>query len=63
MANIAVVQISDNVVINKIVAEPTAPAYDGTYFVEILDGVMCDMGWIWDGSVFINPNPPVEEFI
>jgi hypothetical protein len=39
-------------------AVDTAP--DGSFLVEILDGVMCDIGWIWDGSIFINPNPPEE---
>lgn len=63
MANLAVVRIDDNIVINMIVAEPSDPAYEGTYFVEILDGVMCDIGWLWNGSVFIDPNPPAEEVI
>lgn len=40
-------------------ADPNVdPAPDGTFLVGIQDGVMCDIGWIWDGSIFINPNPP-----
>lgn len=58
MSNCAVVEITDNVVINKIVAEPTDTPPDGTYLVLIPDGVMCDIGWIWNGSEFIDPNPP-----
>ena len=27
--------------------------------VNIPDGVMCDIGWLWDGTSFINPEPPV----
>lgn len=66
MANIAVIQTYEvpgntiDVVVNKIVAEPTDPAYDGTYFVEIPDGVMCDIGWIWDGVTFSDPTPPAQ---
>lgn len=61
MSTCAVVQLSDNVVINKIVAEPTDLAPDGTQLIPIPEGVMCDMGWTWNGSEFVNPNPPVEE--
>lgn len=58
----AVVQISDNIVVNKIVAEPTDLAPNDTYLVVIPDGVMCDMGWTWNKTEFVNPNPPpVEE--
>lgn len=55
MSNCAVVQTSDNVVVNKIVAEPTDLAPDGTYLVLIEDGVVCDMGWIWNGTEFVAP--------
>lgn len=60
MSNCAVVQSSDNVVINKIVAELTDLSPEGTYLVLISDGVMCDMGWTWNGTEFVNPNPPVD---
>lgn len=55
MINLAVIQLSDNVVVNKVVAETIdiSPP-DGCYFVQI-DGVMCDMGWTWNGSEFIAP--------
>ena len=55
MANCAVVQLIDNVVVNKIVAEPTDLAPDGCYLVLIPDEVPCDMGWTWDGTNFIEP--------
>lgn len=55
----AVCNLSDNVVINIIMADPNVdPAPDGTFLVGIQDGVECDIGWIWDGTTFINPNPP-----
>jgi len=46
-----------DVVINKIVAEPTEQAPEGTYLVEVPDGVMCDIGWVWDGQNFTDPTP------
>lgn len=60
MSNCAVVQLSDNIVVNKIVAEPTDLPPDETYLVLIPDGVMCDMGWLWDGTDFIEPEPPLS---
>jgi hypothetical protein len=61
MARIAVCQTSDNVVVNVILAEVTDPAYPDTQFIEILDGVWCDIGAIWNGTDFTNPNPPPQE--
>lgn len=61
MSNCAVVRLSDNVVINKIVAEPTDLAPDGTQLILIADGVMCDIGWIWNGTDFVDPNSPAVE--
>lgn len=55
MSNCAVVQISDNIVVNKIVADSTDVPPDGTMLVVIEDGVMCDIGWTWDGTNFIEP--------
>lgn len=55
--NAAVVDDQTNIVLNKIVADAaTDPAPDGTYLVNIPDGVMCDIGWLWDGTNFIDPN-------
>lgn len=62
MANAAVVQNDTNIVINKIVAEAGVdPAPDGTYLVNIPDDVMCDIGWLWDNTTFVNPNPSQGE--
>lgn len=55
MANCAVVSLETNIVVNKIVAEPIDLPPDGTYLVLIPDGVMCDIGWYWDGTNFIPP--------
>ena len=63
MARIAVCQTNDNVVINVILAEVTDPAYPNTYFIEIQDGVWCDIGAIWNGTDFTNPNSPPQEVI
>jgi hypothetical protein len=53
----AVVDTITNVVVNKIVADAaTDIAPDGTYLVNIPDGVMCDIGWLWDGTNFVDPN-------
>ena len=57
MSNCAVCQLSDGLVLNIIVADPTDPAYDGTQLIFIADGVMCDIGWTWDGTTFIDPTP------
>ena len=44
-----------------IVADPDVdPPPDGTYFVPIPDGVPCNIGWVWDGTTFVDPNPPPE---
>jgi hypothetical protein len=61
MARIAVCQLSDNVVVNVIIAEVTDPVFEGTQFIEIQDGVWCDIGAIWNGTDFTNPNPPPQE--
>lgn len=61
MSTCAVVSSLDNIVINKIVAEPTDLAPDGTYLVLIPNGVMCDIGWYWNGTEFIEPNSQLEQ--
>ena len=60
MFNYAVINISDNIVINKIVADLNYIAPDNTYLIQY-DDILCDIGWIWDGTQFINPNPIIEE--
>jgi len=53
----AVVRLEDNVVVNIIVAPPTEPAQNGCYLVDVSDGKFCDIGWVWNGTEFYNPNP------
>lgn len=60
MTTCAVVQLSDNVVINMIVANPESLAPEGTQLILISENVMCNMGWIWNGTEFVNPNPITE---
>lgn len=54
MSNCAVVQLSDGLVINKIVAEPHDLAPDGTQLI-CVDELLCDIGWTWNGTEFIAP--------
>ena len=58
----------DNVVENIIVAEPDDLAPVGCVLIAITD--RCDIGWVWNGSEFIDPNyseesesPPSEGVI
>jgi hypothetical protein len=57
----ACVDKATGLVINTIVAELTDPAPDHTYFIEIPEGVIASIGWTWNGTQFIDPNPPVPE--
>lgn len=56
MTNCAVVQLSDNIVVNRIVAEPTDLAPEGTQLIQC-DDMLCDIGWTWTGNEF---TPPTE---
>lgn len=62
----AVVSLTDNTVINVILADPSIdPAYEGTRLIGIDDNFPVRMGWIYDPATgqFTDPNPPVEEVI
>jgi hypothetical protein len=55
MARCAVVN-QQNIVVNIIVAEPGVdPAPEGFTFIET---DLAGPGWVWDGNIFTNPNPP-----
>lgn len=57
----AVVEIATNIVVNMIVADPAVdPAPEGCILVGV-DGITCDIGWIYDPSsgAFSNPNEAV----
>lgn len=60
--NCALVQSSDNVVVNMIVADPTVdPAPEGHVIVALPADSPVSFGWVRnpaDGT-FTNPNPPV----
>lgn len=60
MANCAVVQLSDGLVVNKIVAEPFDLAPKNCQLISI-DSIVCDIGWIWTGTGFVNPDEPITE--
>ena len=53
----AVIRTEDNVVVNIIVAPPTEPAQEGCYLVDVSDGKPCDIGWVWNGTNFYDPDP------
>lgn len=59
----AVCQISDGLVINIIVAVPSDNPPIGCELVEIMNEQPCDIGWFWNGTDFIDPNPPEPEVI
>ena len=50
--------IQDNIVTNIIVADAGDSVPEGVTLVEITSETEIDIGWSWDGTVFINPNPP-----
>jgi len=56
----AVCLLSDGLVINIIVAVPSDLPPDGCQLIEVMNGMLCDMGWTWDGTQF-NPPPVVVE--
>jgi hypothetical protein len=56
----AVVNDLSLIVENMIVADPTDPAPLGCFLVALADDQMCDIGWIYDGTGFYDPNPPAE---
>ena len=53
----AVCGVLDNVVINKIMASPEDTPPENTKLILVPDGVMCEVGYIWDGENFIDPIP------
>lgn len=53
--------VCDGVVRNIIMAVPSDPAETGCMLVEIMNGVMADIGWLYADGVFTDPNPPAPE--
>lgn len=59
----ALVQNSDNTVINIIVADPSVdPAPEGCTLVALPDDSPVSFGWIYDPATgqFTDPNPPAQ---
>lgn len=56
----AVINISDNICQNIIMASPSDQAPEGAYLIEIINGMTPNIGWAYDpeSMTFINPNPP-----
>ena len=63
MTTCAVCQLSDGLVINIIVAEPTDPCVEGCQLIVTPTeaGSYANIGFTWNGTEFINPNPQVDE--
>jgi hypothetical protein len=59
MTTCAVCQLTDGLIINVIVAEPTDPAPEGTQLIITPDseGNNAEIGGTWDGTQFL---PPAE---
>ena len=51
----AVCQLSDGLVINIIIADPSDSPPDGTQLVEVMNEQPCDIGWFWTGTEFTPP--------
>lgn len=56
----AVCQISDGLVVNLIMASPSDLAPEGCQLVELMNGQMCDIGWIWDGEFTFTAPPELN---
>lgn len=56
----AVCQLSDDLVINIIVASPSDLASDGCQLIEITEDQLCSIGSYWNGSTF---DPPIEKVV
>ena len=64
MARCAVVQNSDNLVVNIIIADPTDPAPVDCFLVGIDDKPYVDIGWYYDpstGTFYPPPEMQTEE--
>ena len=57
----AVINKNDGVIVNIIIAEPIELAPIDCYLIGIPEDTFCDIGWSWDGSSFIDPNPQVVQ--
>lgn len=63
MSRCAVVQYSDNVVVNIILADPTDTPPDGCFLVAVSDDQFLDIGWIYDPETGTFSPPPNNNII
>ncbi len=54
----AVVQLLDGLVVNIIIAMPSDEPQIGCELIEVASGEPCNIGWYWNGSMFVDPFPP-----
>lgn len=50
-----VIDKTTNIVVNKIVADPTDLSPEGTFLVELVGSVQADIGWTFNEGVFTPP--------
>ena len=52
------VRLLDGIVVNIIIAMPSDEPQIDCELIEIASGQPCDIGWTWNGSMFVDPFPP-----
>jgi hypothetical protein len=57
----AVCELGGGLVVNIVVAAPSDEPPEGCQLVEIMADQPCNIGWAWNGSQFVDPNPPAPE--
>jgi hypothetical protein len=55
----AYIDKASGVVLNLIIASPTDPVPEDIILIEVPEGTSVSLGWVWNGSIFINPEAPV----
>lgn len=53
--------IANDTVVNIVNGAVFGDAPDGTLYVEVADNYRADIGWLWDGTDVIEPDPPTPE--
>jgi hypothetical protein len=57
----ALVDLSTNLVVNLVIADPSVdPNPEGFILISLSDEDPVSIDWTWDGQSFTNPNPEVE---
>lgn len=58
----ALIENTTSNVVNVIIADPSVdPAPEGHTIIGIPDDSPVSIGWVYDGTDFVDPNPPVVE--